>query len=188
MATPVFPNGIKQWTDKVDFVDDVSAAHINEAYAEIIAIETELHGATPNATPNEYIKRDANGRAKVAAPSNSDDIARKKEVDDVQQDLDSHKLELATSSKAGHIKLTDIPTPPVSSVAGKTGAVTVTKADVGLPNVDNVKQMPITGGTFTGKTIFQNNTDYSKQGRNITLSTADPSGGASGDVWIKYKA
>lgn len=76
----------------------------------------------------------------------------------------------------------------VTSVAGKTGAVTVTKADVGLPNVDNVKQMPITGGTFTGKTIFQNNADYSKQGRNITLSTADPSGGASGDVWIKYKA
>lgn len=42
MATPVYPGGVKQWTDKVDFVDDVSANHINEAYAEIIAIETDL--------------------------------------------------------------------------------------------------------------------------------------------------
>ncbi len=58
----------------------------------------------------------------------------------------------------------------------------------GIFDVNDIGAMAQTGGTFTGKTIFQNNTDYSKQGRNITLSTADPSGGASGDVWIKYKA
>lgn len=47
---------------------------------------------------------------------------------------------------------------PVTSVAGKTGAVTVTKSDVGLSNVDNVKQYsasnpppyPVT--TVAGKT------------------------------------
>lgn len=33
---------------------------------------------------------------------------------------------------------------PVSSVAGKTGAVTLTSSDVGLGNVDNVKQLPYT--------------------------------------------
>jgi len=36
----------------------------------------------------------------------------------------------------------------VTSVAGKTGAVTVSKSDVGLSNVDNVKQMPISGGVL----------------------------------------
>ena len=63
----------------------------------------------------------------------------------------------------------------------------VTKADVGLGNVTNDAQMPIAGGTFTGVAVAQNNTSYTtKQLRNITLSTAAPSGGSNGDVWIKY--
>jgi len=36
----------------------------------------------------------------------------------------------------------------VTSVAGKTGAVAISKSDVGLSNVDNVKQMPISGGVL----------------------------------------
>lgn len=76
----------------------------------------------------------------------------------------------------------------VTSVASKTGAVTLVKGDVGLTNVDNVKQMPIAGGTFTGQAKAQNNTAYTTaQLRNVTLSTADPSGGGNGDVWLKYK-
>ncbi|WP_094549943.1 hypothetical protein [Petroclostridium xylanilyticum] len=42
---------------------------------------TSVHGATSTATANTIIMRDASGRAKVAAPSASDDIARKAEVD-----------------------------------------------------------------------------------------------------------
>jgi hypothetical protein len=75
----------------------------------------------------------------------------------------------------------------VTSVAGKTGAVTLAKSDVGLGNVDNVKQMPIAGGTFTGIATAQSNTSYTTaQVRNIILSTSDPSGGNNGDIWIKY--
>lgn len=45
----------------------------------------------------------------------------------------------------------------------------------------------ISAGTFTGAVVAQNNTDYTtKQVRNIFLSTDSPSGGASGDIWIKY--
>lgn len=41
--------------------------------------------------------------------------------------------------------------------------------------------------TLTARFTAQNNTAYTtKQIRNITLSTADPSGGSNGDVWIKY--
>jgi len=47
----------------------------------LAAIKTILDSATNAATANALIKRDANGRAKVAAPSAIDDIARKAEVD-----------------------------------------------------------------------------------------------------------
>ncbi|MGG3884365.1 hypothetical protein [Brevibacillus panacihumi] len=44
---------------------------------------TTAHGSTAEATPNRIVMRDANGRAKVSAPSAPDDIARKAEVDAV---------------------------------------------------------------------------------------------------------
>ena len=48
-------------------------------------------------------------------------------------------------------------------------------------------KMDISGGTMTGALVAQNNTDYSvAQVRNIIISTAEPSGGNSGDIWIKY--
>lgn len=66
---------------------------------------------------------------------------------------------------------------------------THTPTQAGLDNVDNVKQMPIAGGTFTGQAKAQNNTAYTTaQLRNIVLSTANPSGGGDGDIWIKYRA
>lgn len=43
------------------------------------------------------------------------------------------------------------------------------------------------GGTMTGTLVAQNNTNYTtKQVRNIFISTASPSGGSNGDIWIKY--
>ena len=40
---------------------------------------------------------------------------------------------------------------------------------------------------MAGALVAQNNTNYTtKQVRNIFISTADPSGGDSGDIWIKY--
>lgn len=65
----------------------------------------------------------------------------------------------------------DAPAAAVSSVAGKTGAVTLVKGDVGLGNVDNVQQAPMThvgaGGTAhaavtTSVNGFMISTDKSK--------------------------
>mgnify|MGYP006920937089 FL=1 len=40
---------------------------------------------------------------------------------------------------------------------------------------------------MTGALVAQNNTNYTtKQVRNIFISTSDPNGGSSGDIWIKY--
>ena len=117
------------------------------------------------------------------------------EFDEVLQNVNSHLSEEATELNRGHMsaadktKLNGIETGAqvntVSSVAGKTGAVTLTKSDVGLSNVNNVKQMPIAGGTFTGIAVAQNNTSYTtKQIRNVYLSTSAPSGGGNGDICL----
>lgn len=43
------------------------------------------------------------------------------------------------------------------------------------------------GGIMTGKLVAQNNTNYTTaQVRNVIISTANPSGGSNGMIWIKY--
>ena len=71
-----------------------------------------------------------------------------------------------------------------STVSAMQNDITTAKTDI-----SNLKtnKMDISGGTMTGALIAQNNTNYTtKQVRNIFISTSDPSGGASGDIWIKY--
>lgn len=49
--------------------------------------------------------------------------------------------------------------------------------------------LPLSGGTMTGPLVAQTNTSYTTaQMRNIIISTADPSGGNNGDIWLKYEA
>lgn len=131
--------------------------------------------------------RHATGGADQISPS---DIGAASAVD-----LDTHKAAKASSTVLGHVKqgsgvtvdANGVISANVTSVAGKTGAVTLTKSDVGLSAVDNVKQMPLAGGTFTGIAVAQNNTAYTtKQIRNVFISTSDPSGGGNGDIWLKY--
>lgn len=65
----------------------------------------------------------------------------------------------------------------------------VTKSQVELGNVDNVKQMPLSGGTFTGVAKAQTNTNYTTaQLRNVILSTSNANVNSmnNGDIWIKY--
>ena len=71
-----------------------------------------------------------------------------------------------------------------SNVSAMKSDITTAKTDI-----SNLKthKMDISGGTMTGALVAQNNTDYSvAQVRNIIISTAEPSGGNSGDIWIKY--
>lgn len=70
------------------------------------------------AEANKAVKRDAAGRAKVAAPSEADDIARKKEVDDAEESVLKALVSHANNTLNPH---------------------KVTKKQVGLENVPNVK-------------------------------------------------
>lgn len=67
-------------------------------------------------TTGSVVVRNTNNRVTVGTPTATDDATTKSYVD---------------TAIAG------IPAAPVSSVAGKTGAVTLTKSDIGLSNVDN---------------------------------------------------
>ena len=64
----------------MDKIDQVLKDN-ESAIANHTAATTGVHGATSAATPNTIVQRDANGRFKAAAPSASDDVARKAEVD-----------------------------------------------------------------------------------------------------------
>lgn len=48
---------------------------------------------------------------------------------------------------------------------------------------------PLASPAFTGSATVAASTDYTTAKlRNVILSTANPSGGNNGDIWIKYKA
>ena len=65
---------------------------------------------------------------------------------------------------------------------GLTGT-TITEAERSAWN----SKLDQSGGTMTGALVAQTNTDYATaQMRNVIISTSDPSGGSSGDIWIKY--
>jgi hypothetical protein len=66
---------------------------------------------------------------------------------------------------------------------GGTGSTTAATA------LTNLGAVPKSGGTMTGPLVAQTNTSYTTaQMRNVIISTADPSGGNNGDIWLKYEA
>ena len=78
-----------------------------------------------------------------------------------------------------------------ADAVGARAQLGITPANIGAATsaqgatADNA--MPKAGGTFTGAAIAQTNADYTtRQIRNVIASTADPSGGANGDIWLKY--
>ncbi len=78
----------------------------------------------------------------------------------------------------------------VTSVAGKTGEITLINSDVGLSNVSDDAQVKKVGDTMQGILVAQSNTSYTvRQVRNIILSpnNADINAMQDGEIWIKYK-
>lgn len=78
-----------------------------------------------------------------------------------------------------------------TSLTNVTGNVSTMQSDIttvksSISSLQNSK-LNVSGGTMTGALVAQNNTNYTtKQVRNIFISTSDPNGGSSGDIWIKY--
>ena len=113
------------------------------------ADKTKLDGIAANA--NNYTHPTGDGNLHVPATSTS-----------------NNGKVLTAGSTAGSLSWTTLPTAPVTSVAGKTGVVTLVKADVGLGNVENTALSTWTGsssittlgtiatGTWNGTAIAEN--------------------------------
>jgi len=161
---------LKKLDEKIENIE-VSVTSVNEKTGDVVLTADDVGAETP-----------AGAQAKVNAALNSAKQYTDQEVGEVSQALAAHKAENASTSKKGHVQLTD----SVSSTSTTTAATpnSVKKAyDLAAA------AMPKSGSTFTGIVVAQNNTSYTtKQVRNIILSTSDPSGGSNGDIWIKYKA
>ena len=72
-------------------------------------------------------------------------------------------------------------------VDGNTDDITTNAQNISTLQSSVNGKISKSGDTMTGALIAQNNTNYSvAQVRNIIISTSDPSGGNSGDIWIKY--
>ena len=78
---------------------------------------------------------------------------------------------------------------PVTSVSGKTGAVTLTKADVGLGNVDNVKQYSSTNPPPYPVTSVNGKTGaVTVSTTKVVMQSDKPAGLSAGDFWYKIKS
>ena len=65
--------------------------------------------------------------------------------------------------------------------------ISTINSDISTINGSLSAKAPLASPPFTGTAKVAAGTDYTTAKlRNITLSTADPSGGSNGDVWIKY--
>lgn len=79
-------DGLSGFPDNVDQSDTLNAIKklIDDPDKEHADLRgSEAHGATVAASPGQIVTRDEFGRAKVAAPLEDDDIARKKEIDEL---------------------------------------------------------------------------------------------------------
>lgn len=165
---------------------------ITEVEDKISAIENEL----PNKIDNSE-KGIANGVASLSAEGKVIDAygneveGKVKSVNDISPD-DKGNITVPTFS-GNYNDLTNKPALKTVATTGSYNDLTnkptipTTPSGVGLSNVDNVKQMPIAGGRFTGLAYAQVNTSYTvAQLRNVILSTGNPTGGNDGDIWIKY--
>ena len=77
---------------------------------------------------------------------------------------------------------------PVTSVNSKTGAVTLTKSDVSLGNVDNVKQYSASNPPPYPVTSVNGQTGaitIDSGGTNIIVSATQPTGQKAGDFWFQ---
>lgn len=62
-----------------------------------------------------------------------------------------------------------------------------TNGNLSILQSDLDDKLDKSGGTMTGALVTQTNTNYAtRQVRNVIISTAEPSGGQNGDIWIRY--
>lgn len=76
-----------------------------------------------------------------------------------------------------------------SNVSTNAQDISTLQSGLSTANTNIAAKLNRSGGTMTGALVAQTNTNYTtRQVRNIIISTADPSGGSNGDIWIRYSS
>lgn len=123
---------------------------------------TTAHGAVSTATANRMIVRDASGRAKVAAPSASDDIAIKSTVDNAVGTLSTLKTTAKTNAVAAINELfqsaSDGKTAVAAAITGKgvpaSGSDTFTQLAQKIGQIAEKKYAVFNWGLMGGNTYL----------------------------------
>jgi hypothetical protein len=183
----VFPSGIKTWTDRADNVDDVVAADINQAYAEIIAVQNALGINLSNIV-------------KATLYTALDVLTKLKTVDGAGSGLDGDTVDGYHAS--------DLMSYTNTAISGLIGAApdtlnTLSELAAALGNDPNFSATVLNAiaakadisHTHAPADIVQDSsnrfvTDAEKDAWNrkqnvITSGSGEPAGGADGDVYIK---
>lgn len=172
----IYPGSVRVFTPKVDLVDTVMASHVNLLQDEMTAVQTTLgtgilssswlgsftQAATHASVSARLVNIEAGLRATTGIHGVNGSVVGTSDT----QTLTNKTIDGASNT------LSNIPQSSVTSLSTSLAA----KAN-------------LSGATFTGNVNVVSPTAAGSTGaRQITLSTADPSGGADGDVWIKYIA
>ena len=148
MAKMKYWNGIAWEILDAKDADTIDGKHFtdiqNDAQSKVDAhnSQTSVHGATSAATANRIIIRDSAGRAKVAAPSASDDIARKDTVD-------NHAGVTSTISTLGHVYAAEFTATLSTSWSGSAAPYTQTVTINGITSAHNPIIDVVMSGTYS---------------------------------------
>ena len=119
------------------------------------------------------------------------DVASTEAVEGINADtLEGHKAsyfatasELSTINTTLNSGLSAIDT----QVSELNSGLSIANSNISALQTAMNDKVDKSGGTLEGALVAQRNTNYATaQVRNVIISTADPSGGSNGDIWIRY--
>lgn len=183
------------WISARDTLDDQLKVTANGAASGVDALETARGAANGLATlgPDsklpaaqlpaialvEYLGASANQAAMLAKVGQTGDWTIRTDLGTTWVITGANPAQLASWTQLSY------PTAPVSTVAGRTGAVVLAKADVGLPNVDNTTDAnkPVSTAQAAALALKADKTQI------VVLGVLDAGQAAPSDgVWLRRPA
>lgn len=183
------------------------APRISGVHALISALTSTVNGkqatitggastiASSNLTANRAVVSNASGKVAVSGVTATELGYVSGVTSGIQTQING---KVPTSRKVNNKALTGditlaasdvgaVPTSRTVNGHALTGNVTVTKSDVTLGNVDNVKQMPIAGGTFTGVAYAQSANGNQTRLRNIVVQNSSGTAQSTNYIIMRRK-
>ena len=171
------------------------AGYITASEAPVTSVNGQTGDVTVSAElPEHLVKYNTLAPIETTTPINADTLqghaasyfATGAELSALSTVVDSNTDDITVNAQNIATNTQNISTLQ-SNVSTNTQNISTLQSNVSTLQSSVNGKVSKSGDTMTGALIAQNNTNYSvAQVRNIIISTSDPSGGNSGDIWIKY--